>query len=69
LANATVLRVESQVVSGINFKTVYQSGYSYYYVTVYSQPWTNTLNVTSFFEAQASSAPTPATTSAAPSAT
>jgi hypothetical protein len=46
LANATVLRVTRQVVSGSNYRTVYQSGWNQYDVTVYSQPWTNTLRVT-----------------------
>lgn len=46
LGNATVERVDSQVVSGMNYKTMYRNGKDLYEVVVYSQPWTNTLKIT-----------------------
>jgi hypothetical protein len=48
LGNASVVSVNYQIVSGKNYETNYKNGNDTYQVVVYSQPWTNTLNITSF---------------------
>ena len=48
LGKASVVSVSVQVVAGINYKIQYQDGNHHKYeVVVFSQPWTNTIQIVS----------------------
>lgn len=42
-----LVSVQTQIVSGVNYKMVFESNIGEYQIIVYCQPWTNTYQVTS----------------------